>query len=125
MTTQNLQQPSNLNSTGSNPTTRYFNNYFTSTAGISTDVNESLLSYFEQQTGSVESAKILVQSVINTATQQRQDPMTILAEFQKLNAGELNAMLTLYLNSTRINTSFLGIKNQPKPNPFVARSILP
>lgn len=124
MTTYNPQQASNLNSSGSNDSTRYFNNFFTPTYTVSANTNDALLGYFEQQTGNIESAKLLAQAVIDTSQAQRQDPMAVLDEFQKLSQGELNAVLALYLNTARVNTSLLGIKNAPTPNPFVARSIL-
>lgn len=124
MTTYNPQQPSNLNSSGSNESTRYFNNFFTPAYTVSANTNDALLGYFEQQTGNIESAKLLAQAVIDTSQAQRQDPMAVLDEFQKLSQGELNAVLALYLNTSRVNTSLLGIKNVPTPNPFVARTIL-
>lgn len=120
----NQNQPSNLAKGGGNNTTNYFNNYFTSKTEISPNVNDAILSYFEQQTGSLESAKLLVQAVIDTATAQREDPMTVLTTFQSLPPGDLNALLCLYLNVSRVNTSYLGVKNQPKPNQYVSRLIV-
>ena len=123
--TYNPQQPSNLNSTGTNKTTAYFNNFNSPRSGISPDVNDTILSYFEQQTGDVESAKILVQTIIDTAIAQREDPLKVLEQFQKVPAGDLSGTLALYLNSTRVNTSLLGIKVAPKTSRFVTRTILP
>jgi len=124
MDATNPQQPSNLNSSGTNNTTRFFNNYFTPVYTVSSDTNDAIVSYFEQQTGSLDSARLLAQTVINTAQAQRQDPLTILNEFQKLPTVQVNAILALYLNSTRVNTSLLGIKNTPRPNPYITRTIL-
>lgn len=116
--------PSNIGSSGANKTTNYFNNYFTSATEISQNVNDAILSYFEQQTGNIESAKLLVQAVIDTAKAQREDPMTVLAAFQNLEATELSSILALYLNVSRVNTSFLGTRNVSRPNPFVTRTIV-
>ena len=123
-TTYNPQQPSNLNTSGTNQTTRYFNNFFTPSFTVSSNVNDAILSYFEEQTGSTESAKLLAQAVIDTAQAQREDPMMVLSQFQQLQNNELSPFLALYLNSSRVNTSFLGIKNQPKTNTYVSRTIL-
>jgi len=123
MTTYNPQQPSNLNSSGSNETTRYFNNFYTPNYTVSQNTNDAILSYFEQQTGSMESAKLLAQAVIDSAQAQRLDPTAVLNEFQKMPLGELNAVLSLYLNSSRVNTSLLGIKSIPQPNKLVTRTI--
>lgn len=125
MTTYNPQQPSNLNSSGTNSTTRFFNNYFIPNYTVSQNTNDAILSYFEQQTGNVESAKLLAQAVIDTAQSQRANPLEVLSEFQKLPQGELNTVLALYLNTGRVNTSLLGIKNTPKTSSYVTRTIIP
>ncbi len=123
-TTYNPQQPSNLNSSGTNQTTRYFNNFFIPNYTVSQNTNDALLSYFEEQTGSIDSAALLAQAVIDTAQAQREDPMAVFTQFQKLSGGELTAILALYLNSSRVNTSLLGIKTTPRTNPLVTRTIL-
>lgn len=121
----NTQQPSNLDSINTNKTTEFFSNFFTPDYSISPNTNDAIVSFFEEQTGNKESAKLLTQTVINAAQAQREDPMAVLDKFRQMPPGELNAILALYLNSTRANTSFLGIKNVPKTNQFVKRSILP
>jgi hypothetical protein len=123
-TTYNPQQPSNLNSTGTNDTTRYFNNFFTPSFTVSSNVNDAILSYFEEQTGSIDSARLLAQAVIDTAQAQREDPMTVLSQFQKLENNELSPFLALYLNTSRVPTSFLGIQNAPRTSEYVTRTIL-
>ena len=124
MPTYDPQQPSNLNSSGTNETTRYFNNYFTSSYTVSQNTNDALLSFFEEQTGKKESAALLAQAVINTAQAERADPLMVLSEFQQLEKGQLNSLLALYLNTSRVNTSLLGIKNTAKTSSFVTRTIL-
>ena len=124
-TTYNPQQPSNLNTTGTNQTTRYFNNFFTLTFTVSSNVNDAIVSYFQEQTGNLESAQLLAQAVIDTAQAQREDPMSVLTQFQQLQNNELSPFLALYLNTSRVPTSFLGIQNTPKTSPYVSRTILP
>ena len=123
--TYNPQQPSNLDSSGTNQTTRYFNNFFTPNYTVSQNTNDAILSFFEQQTGNLASAKLLAQAVINTAQSQRVEPLTLLDEFQKLPQGQINAILALYLNSSRVNTSLLGLKNTPPTSSYVSRTIIP
>jgi hypothetical protein len=118
------QIPSNLNSTGLNKTTNFFNNYFQQPDQLDQNINDSILSYFEQQMEDKESARLMVQTIIETAKANRQSPLDVLSEFQKFPSGELTARLVIYLNGTRVNTSFLGIKSTPKTNPFVQRSII-
>lgn len=122
MTTNN-QQPSNLNTNASNKTTTFFNNFFTPDYTVSENTNDAILSYFQTQTGDKQSAALLAQAVINTAQQQREDPLLILDQFKQLPQGEVNAILALYLNTTRVSTSLLGVKNIPTPNKFVSRTI--
>jgi len=120
----NPEQPSNFYTSGTTQTTRYFNNFFTEPFTVSQNTNDAIVSFFEQQTGNTSSAKLLAQAVIDTAQAQREDPMTVLSEFQNLPNGQLNAVLTLYLNTSRINTSLLAIKTTPRSNLYVSRTIL-
>lgn len=123
-TTYNPQQPSNLDSSGSNQTTRFFNNFFTPQYTVSSNVNDALLSYFEQQTNNTDSARLLAQAVIDTARAQREDPLRVLDQFEKLTDGELSAFLALYLNTSRISTSYLGVQATARTSPLVTRTIL-
>lgn len=122
--TYNPQQPSNLNSSGTNKTTRFFNNFFTPSPTISSNTNDAIVSFFQEQTGNIESAKLLAQAVIDTAFAQREDPLLVLDQFQKLTNNELNAFLALYLNTSRVPTSFLGIQSTAITSPYISRTIL-
>jgi hypothetical protein len=124
MTTYNPNQPSNLNSTGLDTTNQFFNNYFTPDYTISIGTNDAILSWFEQVTGDKESAQLLAQTVINTAQQNREDPMLVLDQFMKLPIGDLNNFLALYLNTSRVSTSLLGTVNTITPNKYIARTII-
>lgn len=118
------QQPSNLGSTNNNPTTRYFNNFFEPVYAISPDTDDAIVSYFQEQTGNLESAKLLAQAVYDTALSQREDPLAVLDQFRALPQGELTPFLALYLNISRVPTSLLGVQNTPKTNPLVTRTII-
>lgn len=121
----NPGQPSNLTTNVGTKTNRYFNNFFVKADAVSLQSNNAIVGYFEQQTGSKETAKVMAQAVLNTAAQQGDDPMHVLDEFRKMPQGELNGFLALYLNASRVNTSLLGISNVPQTNKYVARTILP
>lgn len=79
-----------------NSTTKYFNNIFDPTIGISQNLNDAIYSYFEEYTQNIESAKILTQVVINTAQAQNLNPLDVLQDFKKLDNNELNAYLSLF-----------------------------
>lgn len=117
-------QPSNLNYTNGNPTAKYFNNFYEPVYSISPETNDTIVSYFQEQTGDLESAKLLAQAVYDTARAQREDPLAVLDQFRALPQGDLNAFLALYLNASRVPTSLLGVQNTPKTNPLVTRTII-
>lgn len=108
----------------SEKTTNYFNNFYDSFSSLEPHRYESIISFFQKQTGSIESAKLLTQAVVDTAKDQRVDPLELLEEFKLSNADEFSYILSLYLNSSRVNTSLLGVKSDKKPNFYVARNIM-
>jgi hypothetical protein len=103
---------------------RFFNNYFQPTLNTTTDVDAAIQSYFETVTGDTESARLITAAVVYTSLAQNNNPMSVLADFKKLPIGEIDAYLAAFLNLNRVNTSLLGLVNQPKANFFVQRSIL-
>lgn len=115
---------SNLPNTELTNTQKYFNNFYQEKLAIDQNTNDAIVGYFEQYTQSIESARLLAQAVIDTAASQRVDPMQVLTEFQNLTDNELNTFLSLYLNTGRIPTSLLAVKNRPITNPYVERTIL-
>ena len=117
-------KPSNLPTDATTKTTRYFNNFYVPSKTVSSNTNDAIVSFFEERSNNLESAKLLAQAVIDTAFAQRLDPLTVLDEFKNLDTLELNAYLALYLNTSRVNTSLLGIRNVPQANQYVTRSIL-
>lgn len=120
----NPQQPSNLTPNDNNLTTTFFNNIFIPTYTVSDNANDAITSFFEQQTGNLESAKLLAQALINTAQAERADPLVILDQFKNIPSGELNVIMALYFNTSRVGTSLLGIRNETKTSPYVSRTIL-
>ena len=117
-------KPSNLPSSGINPTNKFFSNYFIPDYTVSIGTNDAILSWFEQVTGERSSAELLAQTVINTAQLNNEDPMAVLDQFMKMPMGDLNNFLALYLNSSRVRTSLLGTVNAPAANQRVSRTVL-
>lgn len=106
-------------------TQSFFNNYFRPDIDVSINANDAVFSNFEKITDNRESAMALASAVINTSKSQQLDLMEVLAEFNKMGKDQLNAYLCMFLNINRVNTSLLGINNQPIQNKYVRRSILP
>lgn len=117
-------QPSNLNTANVNNTTLFFNNFFTLSGTVSENVDDAIVGFFQTQTQDETAGKLLAAAVINTALQQKEDPMAVMDQFRKLGPGELDVYLALYLNLSRVNTSLIGVKNQPRANKYVRRTII-
>ena len=114
----------NLPDKQSSNTQKFFNNFYTPNLAVSQNTNDAIVGYFEEYTQNFESAKLLAQAVIDTAASQRLDPMQVLTQFQNLSNNELNTFLSLYLNTNRVPTSLLAVKNKPVTNQYVSRTIL-
>lgn len=128
MATNQLGTATNLTgpdlSGAQNNTQKYFNNFFARDFSIG-PVNDVITAYFEKYTGSVTNGKLLAAAVIYTAQSQSLDPMAVLAEFEKLDKGQLNNYLAAFLNFNRIPTSTIGVKQTVQTNQYISRSILP
>jgi len=103
----------------------YFNNFFNFPVEFSSGVDSAIIAFFETVTDNKESARALASAVLYTALKQGMNPMSALDEFKKLPPGDLNTYTALFLNSERVGTSFLGLKNRPVQNQYVTRAILP
>jgi hypothetical protein len=125
-----MSNPSNLEPVNLSPldpqlsSTKYFNNFFVKDLNIATNVNDSVIAFFDQYTGNQASAKILATSVILTSLAQNINPMSTLAELKKVGRGELNTYLAMFLNLNRVGTSLLGLNNQPITSNYVKRTIM-
>jgi hypothetical protein len=106
-------------------TERFFNNYFRPDLDVSSNINDAIFTNFEKITDNKESALALASAVINTSKSRQLDVMEVLAEFNKMGKDQLNAYLCMFLNINRVNSSLLGINNQPVKNKYIQRSILP
>lgn len=116
---------SNLGATSaSKQTTKsYFNNFYLGDINVSQNVDDAILGYFLQVADNEAGARALASAVILTSVSQGVDPMSTLAEFQKIPAGNLSTYLTMFLNLNRVGTSFLGINNAPRTTKYVERMI--
>lgn len=114
----------NLNAYVERDASKYFNNFFDVPAEVSSNVDASIIAYFENITDNKEAARALASAVIYTSAKQGADPMTTLKEFQKLPPGELDAYTTVFLNLARVGTSYLGVTTQPVMNKYIKRTIL-
>ena len=117
----------NLPSSGRviNKTTEYFNNFFKNDINISSDVDDTTVGFFQTLTGDKDTGTNLAAAVLYTAKERGLDPLALIDEFRKLEANELNAYLTMFLNFNRSKTSLLGLNNSPQTSKYITRAILP
>jgi hypothetical protein len=142
-----------------NPTIRYFNNYFSPDITVSQNIDNTVLGFFESVTGNKQSARVLSSAVLYTAAIQGVDPLSVVEELQALSKRDqtatalsssinnqqqnsnkyttsdsmpsqngfiqVNAYLAMFLNLSRVNTSLLGITNEPPRSKYVERTVLP
>lgn len=127
MTTTQITTATNLSgpdtSIATNDARKYFNNFYSQSFSIG-PADDAIVAFFEQYTENKKSARNLAGIVVYTAQAQNLNPMSVLAEFQKLPKGQLNAYLAAFLNTNRAPTSIIGIKSTTNTNPLVARSVL-
>jgi len=103
---------------------KYFNNWFDIPVEVSSNVDSTIIAYFEEISNNKETARALASAVLYTSVKQGINPMDTLKEFQKLPPGELDAYTTLFLNFERVGTSYLGITKSTQINPYIERTIL-
>ena len=106
-------------------TLAYFDTIFDAPINVPQAVVDALYAFFISRTENDETALALVHTVIVTAVGARINPMVILDQFKAASSDfKLDAQLATFLNTTRSNTSMLGIKNVPKVNNHISRTIL-
>lgn len=119
----NLSSP-NLSGTQTNAN-KFFTNLYAVDFGTSPEINDSYVAFFEQYTGNKTSGDNLAGTVLYSAITQGLSPMQVLSDFQQLPQGQIDTYLAAFLNSNRVPTSSLGIKQSVTTNMYVKRAILP
>ena len=89
------------------------------------NVVDALYAFFILRTENEETALAFVNTVIVTAIGAKINPMALLDTFRNAASDfRLDTQLATFLNQTRANTSMLGVKNVPKVNDHISRTIL-
>lgn len=102
----------------------YFQRIYDAPVSVTQNQIDALYAFFIARTENEQTALALVNTVVVTAFSTKTNPMTMLDRFKKLDGISLDAQLAQFLNSTRNNTSMLGVKNTPKTNVQISRTIL-
>ncbi len=87
--------------TTNNPsTTNYFNNFYDSPTSTSPMINDAVIAYFQNITGSADTGKNLAAAVIYTALQQNIDPMSVIDQLNVLSKKNLAKTPDFYEGKT-------------------------
>jgi hypothetical protein len=103
----------------------YFARIFDDPVAVTQNQIDALYAFFIARTENEQTALALVNTVIVTAFSARVNPMAMLDRFKELDDQlKLDTQLATFLNLTRNNTSMLGVKNSPRVNNHISRTIL-
>jgi hypothetical protein len=106
-------------------TLEFFGTIFDAPINVSQNIVDALYAFFVSRTENEETALALVHTVIVTSLGAKLNPMAVLDTFEKATTNaKLDVQLATFLNQTRNNTSMLGVKNVPKVNNHISRTIL-
>lgn len=106
-------------------TVEYFAKIFDDPVAVTQNQMDALYAFFIARTENEQTALALVNTVIVTSFGARINPMTMLDGFKELDDQlKLDTQLATFLNLTRNNTSMLGVKNSPRVNNHISRTIL-
>ena len=102
----------------------FFARIYDDPVAVTQDQVDAIYAFFIARTENEETALALVYVIIVTAFSSRINPMAMLDRFKELDGFTLDAQLAQFLNLSRNNTSMLGVKNAPKVNTQISRTIL-
>ena len=106
-------------------TLEYFGTIFDAPINVSQNIVDALYAFFVERTENEETALAFVHTVIVTAVGAKINPMVLLDQLEaSASQFKLDTQLATFLNKTRNNTSMLGVKNVPKVNNHISRTIL-
>lgn len=125
MNTQNTNLPVSNPTKSEELTQTFFNGYFDEEITIDASLHDTIYSFFLRELGDKSSANAFTHSLITISNETNTNPMDLLDQFTSSNGISINTFMAALINTTRRNTSLIGL-NQPKTsNTVVARNILP
>ena len=116
---------SNLPVVFTNPESVLLPTPFGRDVNISDNTYDELIGLLETKTESRAAAENLAASIIQGLVQQDISINEIIDRLRSSSNSEIDALLVLFLNNTRVGTSYLGLASEYQVNPYVARTILP
>ena len=107
-----------------NDSSQYFSNIFNQQINVTPEVDQAVLAFFERRSDNINAAKSMASAVILSALDKGLNPMEILDRINSLNSVDIDVYTAMILNLSRVNTSVLGVVNNPPVSEYVTRTIL-
>lgn len=106
-------------------TVQSFDQYYTSTNGISSGVLNAVTAFFTEREFDTHSAQAIAVILIQQARKDNINPMELLDTISGYDSAQISALVTEILNFNRYKSSFLGYALAFTPNLEVTRNVLP
>lgn len=101
-----------------------FDNFYTAPVEIDSTVLAAMKGYFTNRNFGEVAAESIAVTIITQAKQDGYNPMKILDTLRGLSDVELSGLVAEILNYNRFKTSSLGVAQEFRVNPEVARNII-
>jgi hypothetical protein len=116
---------SNLTQISQSSTQEFFENFFQGTGSITEGQLSAVVAFFEGRTDNSETANSLIVALLSSAYNQGMNPMELLDQFRRMDAGQIDEYVAYLLNLSRYPTSAVGVSNVPTRGKYASRAILP
>ena len=104
-------------------TVKIFDEFYAYSVSVPQAEYDAVYSYFRSVFDSTEAAGNFTVTVFRISESSNIPVMTLLQQFQGQSIPELTLTLAYYLNSTRSNSTLLGVNTASQPNYYVARNV--
>lgn len=104
-------------------TVKIFDQFYAYEASVPQLQYDAVYSYFRSVFDTAEAAGNFTVTVFRISEISDIPVMTLLQEFQEKSQPELTLTLAYYLNSTRSNSTLLGVNAATQPNFYAARNV--
>jgi len=105
-------------------TVRIFDQFYSFDETVPVNEYDAAFSYFKLIYTTEDSARNFTTALFRISADSGIPAMTLLDEFRRLGAAELNVTLAYYLNNIRSTSTLLGVSSAITPNYYAARNVV-
>lgn len=103
---------------------RYFSNIFDQEINVTPEIDQAVSAFFEKRADNLNAAKSMASAVILSALDKGLNPMELLDRINGMDTFDVDVYTAMILNLSRVNTSVLGVVNNPPVSEYITRTIL-